>query len=83
MFGFDGTARSYTVDSRTNAACDKWQATLDEKLLNSFATIQLQSLGPTNPVPPMVVTRSIRVVVTVEWDEGTRHRTARLGTVRM
>lgn len=81
LYGFDGAATSYTVDTRTNAYASKWQPTLSEKLPGSFATVALTSLG-TGP-PTMLTTRAIRVVVTVSWSEQGRARTVRLGTVRM
>lgn len=82
MFGYDGSATTYSVDTRTTSYATKWQPLLTPKLANSYATIQLQSLGPGSP-PNMNVTRAIRVLVTVNWDEGARHRTAQVGTVRM
>lgn len=83
MFGFDGSATTYAVDTRVNAYAQKWQPALTEKLVNSFATVQLQSLGPGASPPNMSATRAIRVLVTVQWDEGPRHRSAQVGTVRM
>lgn len=80
--GFDGAATSYSIDSRTNSFAQKWQALLDTKLLNGYATIDIQSLGPSTP-PNLNATRAIRVLVTVRWDEGTRHRQVQVGTVRM
>ena len=80
---YDGTVQSYSIDSRTNAFAAKWQATLDEKLVNSRATIEIQSLGPASVPPNLNVTRAMRVLVTVFWDEGQRHRSVRVGTVRM
>lgn len=82
IFGFDGTATSYSVDSRTNTYAQKWQTDLGNKLLNSFATIQIASLGPTSSPPNLNLTKAIRVLVTVQWDEGIRHRSLQVGTVR-
>lgn len=85
MFGstFNGAAQGYVVDSRTNAFASKWQTTLDEKLVNSYATVTIESLGPTAPPPDLNATRAIRVLVTVFWEEGPRHRSLQVGTVRM
>ena len=85
MFGstYDGAAQSYSIDSRTNTVASQWQSTLDEKLVNSYATIDIQSLGPGSVPPDLDVTRAMRVLVTVFWDEGQRHRSLRVGTVRM
>jgi Tfp pilus assembly protein PilV len=83
VYGFDGTATSSTVDTRTNAYASKWQSALSSELLNGYATIALDSLGPTLPVPALDSTQAIRVIVTVHWEEGRRQRKVRLGTVRM
>jgi type II secretory pathway pseudopilin PulG len=82
MFGYDGTATSYSVDTRTNSYAAKWQPLLTPKLVNARAIVTLQSLAPSG-TPAMNATRAIRVLVTVYWDEGARHRTVQLGTVRM
>ena len=83
VFGYDGTANSYTVDTRTNSYASTWQSVLDDQLFNAYALIELSSLSPGGPAPQMSDTHAIRVVVTVHWDEGQRHRTMRIGTVRM
>lgn len=84
LYGIDGTTNTNaTVDTRTNSYCAKWQSTLDEKLFNSHATINIQSLGPSSPAPMLASTKAIRVLVTVYWNEGGRARQVRLGTVRM
>ena len=85
VFGYDGAATSYSVDTRTNAAAEavRWQSIVDPSLANGYATIQLQSLGPGGTPPDMSASRAIRVLVTVNWDEGPRHRTVQVGTVRM
>ena len=83
VYGYDGTATSYTVDTRSNSYAAKWQSTLSSKLFRGYATIALDSLGPTLPVPALDSTRAIRVIVTVHWEEGSRLRSVRLGTVRM
>ncbi len=82
-YGYDGTATSYTVDTRSNSYAAKWQSTLSSKLFRGYATIALDSLGPTLPVPDLDSTQAIRVIVTVQWEEGSRLRSVRLGTVRM
>jgi type II secretory pathway pseudopilin PulG len=83
IFGYDGSTTSYSVDTRTNSYATKWQPLLASNLVNSHATIQLQSLGPGGTPPNMSATLAIRVLVTVNWDEGARHRTVQVGTVRM
>jgi type II secretory pathway pseudopilin PulG len=83
IFGYDGATTNYSVDTRTNAYATKWQPLLASNLVNSYATIQLQSLGPGGTPPSMSATLAIRVLVTVNWDEGARHRRVQVGTVRM
>lgn len=81
-FGFDGSTRSYVVDTRSSTVAAPWQAALDARLLNAWAQIDLDSLGPGTP-PALASTRAIGVTVTVNWDEGPRSRRIRLGAVRM
>ena len=83
VYGYDGTATSYTVDTRSNSYAAKWQSILSSKLFRGYATIALDSLGPTLPVPALDSTLAIRVIVTVHWEEGSRLRRVRLGTVKM
>lgn len=82
MFGFDGAARRYTVDTRTAAYGDHWQAALDETLVNAWAEIEISSLANSLPVPTLQATRNMRVVVTVHWEEGLRDREVQLAMVR-
>ncbi len=83
QFGLDGSATSYTVDTRVNAYASKWQPELEDKLALSYALITIESLGPNNPPPTLDSTLAIRVNVTVHWQERSRPRTAQLETVRM
>ncbi len=80
---YDGATTSYSIDTRTNTFASKWQSTLTEKLRNSYATILIESLGPSSTPPNLNASRAIRVLVTVFWDEGPRHRSAQVGMVRM
>jgi prepilin-type N-terminal cleavage/methylation domain-containing protein len=82
-FGLDGTLASYTVDTRSNGYARRWQTSLPEKLHQGYATIELASLGPGGTAPALVDTNAIRVLITVHWDEGPRHRSIELATVRM
>jgi len=85
LFGYDGNATSYSVDSRTNTYASKWQATLNQSLgqSTSHAIIDIQSLGPTGvAVPNLDATHAIRVIVTVHWTEGLRQRQNQLAAVR-
>lgn len=86
LYGFDGTASSYSVDTRTNTYAAKWQPVLTERLGNgSFATVQINSLIASGTPPVLNATncKAIRVVVTVFWNEGPRGRNVAVGTVRM
>ena len=82
-YGLDGSDGSYEIDTRSNAYASRWQTRLDGMLAGSHALIDLTSLGPAGSSLPMNRTRAIRVLVTVEWNEGERHRKLQLGTVRL
>ncbi len=79
--GYDGTASSYIADTRTNTGCADWQSTLSQKLHNGYATIAVSSLDPGAPI--VKSSTQLRVMVTVYWQEGTKQRSVRVGTVRM
>src|SRR6186713_400326 len=69
LFGADGSAATYTFDTRTitdppTTGMAKWQPMLAEKIPGSYATISVSSLGPGTP-PVLSATRAMRVVVTV------------------
>lgn len=86
LYGFDGAANNYSVDTRTNAYASKWQPTLTERLgPDAFATVQINSLVASGTPPVMSASncKAIRVVVTVFWNEGARGRNVAVGTVRM
>ncbi len=86
LYGFDGSASAYSVDTRTNSYAAKWQPTLTERLGDgAFATVQLNSLIASGSPPAMNASncKAIRVVVTVFWNEGARGRNVAVGTVRM
>lgn len=84
LLGSDGSTVSFTADTRTidEDSMEKWQPLLDEKLLNSYAEIEVTSLS-SGAAPNLDATKSIRIVVTVHWDEGRRPRTLQVATVRM
>jgi prepilin-type N-terminal cleavage/methylation domain-containing protein len=87
LFGADGSAATYTFDTRTitdppTTGMAKWQPMLSEKIPGSYATISVTSLGPGAP-PVLSATRAMRVVVTVRWAEQLRQRQVQLATVRM
>ena len=71
-YGLDGTSTSYVVDTRTNSYASKWQPTLDQRFLNGYATIEIIALDPgaTN----LAGSHQRRILITIFWDEGQRHR---------
>jgi len=90
-FGYDGQAASYTVDSRTNAACSVWQSTLQSKLgPSAFATIQLASVADADGAllnfadgSGNILSKNLRISVTVSWTEvPSRPRSVTVGTTR-
>lgn len=86
LYGFDGSAASYSVDTRSNAYAAKWQPILNERLGDgAFATVQINSLIASGSPPVLNASncKAIRVVVTVFWNEGPRGRNVAVGTVRM
>jgi type II secretory pathway pseudopilin PulG len=91
MFGYDGRAVTYTVDSRACAACSGWQSTLAAKLGPSArATIKIDSVAPAvgsvqnfADASGAILAKTVRVSVTVLWDElPGRERSVTLGTTR-
>ena len=82
-FGLDGSAASYTIDSRTNPAAAAWQADLDRELPRAHAEILLESLAGTGSPPPLAGARAIRITVSVQWHERRKDRSVRVATVRM
>ena len=88
LFGLNGAANAYTVDTRTNGSSytNNWQSILTSKLGNgSYAIIQLNSLSASGTPPNMndPTAKNFRVTVTVHWTEITRPRALSVGTVRM
>ena len=90
-FGYDGQAPSYTVDSRTNPACDLWQSTLQSKLgPSAFATIEIASVADASgasvnfaDAAGNILAKNVRVGVTVSWSEApSRPRSVTVGTTR-
>lgn len=91
MFGFNGQATTYTVDTRTNGACTAWQNTLRAKLGSSaYANIHLDSVtnaaGATNNFSDAsgnILAKTMRVSVTVNWTEiPGRARSVTVGTTK-
>lgn len=82
-FGLDGSAPSYTVDTRSNAAAVGWQSNLDRDLPRAHAEIRLESLDGSGTPPPLSTTGAIRITVEVLWQERRKDRSVRVATVRM
>jgi prepilin-type N-terminal cleavage/methylation domain-containing protein len=87
LFGANGSAATYTWDTRTitdppTTGMGKWQPMLSQKIPGAYATITVTSVGPGTP-PVLNLTRAMRVVVTVRWQERMRQRQVQLATVRM
>jgi type II secretory pathway component PulJ len=82
-FGLDGSAASYTIDSRTNPAAATWQSDLDRELPQAHAEIRLESIVGSGTPPPLDAARAIRITVDVQWRERRKDRSVRVATVRM
>ena len=94
-FGYNGAATTYTVDCRTNTAnalCTGWQAQILPKLgAGAYSTIKLDAVVPASgtganfydTTTNSVLTKSVRVTVTVNWREVTgRTRSVQVVTTR-
>ena len=82
-FGIDGSAASYTIDSRTSAEAAGWQADLDRGLHSAHAEISLESIAASGSPPPLANASAVRVTVTVFWLQATAQQSVRVATVRM
>lgn len=91
MFGYDGQAATYTVDTRTSSACGAWQTTVQTKLgPSAYASIRVESVqnaaGATNNFADAsgnILAKTVRVSVTVHWTEVPgRERSVTVGTTR-
>jgi prepilin-type N-terminal cleavage/methylation domain-containing protein len=82
-YGFDGSASSYTADSRSNDVAAGWQEALNAELQSSYAEILIESLDEAGSPPALTAARGIRVQITVHWMEGLRPRSVRLASVRV
>jgi len=91
MFGYDGQAASYTVDTRSCGVCSAWQTTLATKLgPSAYANIKIDSVANAIGVVSnfadasgSILAKSVRVSVTVYWAEVPgRERSVTVGTTR-
>ncbi|MEE9217916.1 MAG: type II secretion system protein [Acidobacteriota bacterium] len=74
---------NYTVDTKTagnNATA--FQPYIDGKLHNGVASIKAEGLDVAGVLTTLDTSVALRITVTVEWDEGTRHRYLHLRSVR-
>lgn len=88
LLGFDGANNAYTLDTRTstNEFAVKWRDAIHQSLdPNAYALVQVSALKQSGTPDPLNSnnTRSIRVAVTVFWNELARQRSVTVGTVRM
>lgn len=85
VFGFDGTAATYTLASDTNAYAAKWQTILDDTVgRGAVATIEISSVGLMGNAPSVLENaRAIEVTVTIDWTELERPRDVTVSMVRM
>ena len=81
QYGCDGGLSSCVANSTVDSELAEWQALLAEKLPDAHATVAVASLEPGSP--PLDESVQVRVMVTIYWNEGSRARKVRLGTVRM
>lgn len=82
-FGLDGSEASQRVDSRLDPLAVGWRSELDAALRGADLEIELASVEPGGPAPPLIRARAVRVVVRVRWREGARCRALELATVRL
>lgn len=91
VFGYDGQATSYAVDTRNCGACVEWQTTLASKLgPEAYANIKIESVADADGMTfnfadasGNILARTIRVTVTVHWTEKPgRARSITVGTTR-
>ena len=91
MFGYNGQAVAYTVDTRSCAACATWQATLATKLgPSAYASIKIESIASAvgavqnfADATGAILAKTVRTSVTVFWAESPgRERSVTLGTTR-
>ncbi len=77
------TDTSYTVNTKTSGApTSNYQPYIDGKLLNGEASIRVEGLDASGNLVVLENSIALRITVTVEWDEGTRHRYLHLRSVR-
>ena len=92
-FGFDGRAKTYTVNTSTcgTTDCTGWQTALVQKLGTSArATVQIDSVAQGALAVPdfvdisgVVTAKNVRLTVTVLWTQvGGRNRTVSVVTTR-
>jgi type II secretory pathway pseudopilin PulG len=90
-FGLDGSAASYTIDTRTDPVAQRWQDELDRAIhpfdsssKAAWAEITLESVSPTGSPPAIRDAVCIRVAVRVFWTDLTgKVRELQLATVRI
>lgn len=91
MFGYDGQAMTYALDTRACGSCSAWQSSLATKLgPSAYGNIEVVSVANANGAVNnfadafgSVLAKTVRVSVTVHWTESSgRERSMTVGTTR-
>ena len=80
-FGCDETNTSCVVQTDVASGCEAWQQRISDSFGAAHATISISSLNP--GFTALADSTQFRILVTTIWNEGTRTRRVRLGTVVM
>jgi prepilin-type N-terminal cleavage/methylation domain-containing protein len=82
-FGATGSSTGVTSDSTVSGdTAEQWQPAIDEKLNLGRALVQIVPVGGPDTPPQMGSADFLRVLVTVEWQEGPRSRSVSLQSLR-
>lgn len=82
-FGATASSTGATSDSTVSGdTAEQWQPVIDEKLHAGRALVQIVPVGGPDTPPQMGSADFLRVLVTVEWQEGPRSRSVSLQSLR-
>ncbi|MBI4161947.1 MAG: hypothetical protein HY509_05825 [Acidobacteria bacterium] len=83
FFGASSTSTGVTADSSDpSSPAAQWQPGIDAKLFQGRARIQVTPIGGPDTPPQMGSADYLRILVTVEWQEGARSRSVSLQSLR-
>ncbi|MGH2651484.1 MAG: type IV pilus modification PilV family protein [Actinomycetota bacterium] len=83
FFGAALTSTGVTADSSNPSdPAAQWQPGVDAKLFQGRALIQVTPIGGPDTPPEMGSADYLRVLVSVEWQEGSRNRSVSLQSLR-